>query len=146
MYPSRIPNSAVIPFCSQNPTHSTDSNLNVLCRIPGHRLALVLPLITPTKEYVLHLDNKPIRCEAGINKHTRERPRPSPDSEGASIYFTLSAVTSCMSHIVTRSTLDCCSFHYWSVPKFFPQVDLDPFLLRKLPFCALLDALGVILL
>ena len=49
-------------------------------------------------------------------------------------YFTLSAVASCLSHIATRSTLDCCSVRSWSVPYFFPQVDLDPFLLRKLPF------------
>ena len=48
--------------------------------------------------------------------------------------------------IVTRSTLDCCSFHSWSVLNFFIQVDLDPFLLQKLPLCALLSAIGVILL
>ena len=44
------------------------------------------------------------------------------------------------------SMLDCCSFRSWSIPNFFPQVDMDPFLLRKLPFGALLNTLGVILL
>ena len=43
------------PFCLRNPTHSTDFNSNVLCRIPDHRLALVLPLIIPTTGYIFHL-------------------------------------------------------------------------------------------
>ena len=134
------------PFIPRNPTHYADSNSNVLCRIPGHRLAIVPPLIIPTTDYTLHLEHEPLRCGAGIKKHTRDIPRPSPESKGASIDFTLSAATSCLSRIVTRSTLNFCSFHSWSIPKFFPQVDLDLFLLQKLPFCALLKALGVILL
>ena len=68
------------PFCPQNPTHSTDSNSNVLCRIPGHRLTLVLPLILPTTDYVLYIEHEPLRCGAWINKHTQDRPHPSPDS------------------------------------------------------------------
>ena len=98
------------------------------------------------KRVQIHLEHEPLRCGDGINKNNRDRPRPSPDREGASIDFTFSAAASCMSLIVTRSTLDCCSFHSWSVPNFFPQVDLDPFLPKKLPFYALLNALGVILL
>ena len=143
-------NPSYHPFCPRHPTHSAGYNFNVLCRIPGHRLALILSLIIPTTDYVLYLEHEPLRCGSGINKHTQDRPRPSPDREGDSICFTLSAVAYCLSRIVTRSTLDqcsfCCYFHYWSVLKFLPQVDLDPFLLQKLPFCALLDMLGVILL
>ena len=47
---------------------------------------------------------------------------------------------------IPGTDLTCCSFHSWSVPNFFPQVDLNPFLLQKMPFCTLLNALGVILL
>ena len=98
------------PFFPQNPTHSADSNSNVLCRIPGHQLALVPPLIIPTTDYVLHVQREPLRCGSGIKKHTRDRPCPSADSEGASVDFTLSAAASCMSRFVNRSTLDYCSF------------------------------------
>ena len=145
--PPRAPQTPLwSPFCPRNPTHSADSNSNVLCRIPSHRLMLVLPLIISTADYVLHLEYKPLLCGDGINKNTQDRPRQSPDREGASIDFTLSAASSCMLRIVTSSTLECCSFHYWSVPNFSPQVNLYPFLLQTFPFCALLNALGVILL
>ena len=144
--PCAPPNPSWSQFCLRNPTQSADSNSNVLCRIPGQQLALVPPLITPTTDYVLHLQYEPLRCGAGINRHTQDRPCPYPDSKGDSIDFTLSAAASCLSLIITRSTLDCCYFHYCSVYNFFPQVDLDLFLLRKLPFCALLNALGVTLL
>ena len=144
--PRAPPPSTLFPFCPRHPTHSADYNLNILCRIPGRGLTLIPPLIIPTTDYVLHLEHELIRCGAGINKHTRDRPRPPPDSKGASIDFTLSAAASFLSRIITNSTINCCSFHSWSVPNFFPQLDLDPFLLQKLPFCDLLNALGVILL
>ena len=121
--PPRAPLPPLLfPLFPRHPTPSADYNPNVLCRIPGHRLALIPSLIIPTTDYVLHLEHEPLSCGAGINKHTQDIPLTSPDSEGASIYFTLSAVASCLSRIVTRSTLDrcsfCCSFHSWSVPKF----------------------------
>ena len=137
-------------LCPRHPTHSLDYNSNVLFRIPGHRLALILSLIIPTTDYVIQLEHEPLRCGAGINKHIQVIPRSSPDIKGASIYFTLSAVASFLLRIITRSTHDrfsfCCSFHSWSVPKISPQVYLDLFLLQKLPFCALINALGVILM
>ena len=144
--PCAPPPPPLLPLFPRHPTPSADYNLNVLCRIPGHRLALIPSLIITTTNYVLYLEHEPLRRGAGINKHIRDRPCPSPDSEGASIYFILSAVASCLLIIVTSSTIDCCSFHSWSVPNFFLQVDLDPFLIRILPCCTLLNALGVILL
>ena len=148
--PRPPPPPPLFPFCLRHPTHSADYNSNVLCRIPGHRLALIPSLIIPTTDYVLHIEHQPLQCGAGINKHTQDRPRPSPDRKGDSIYFILSTVASYLSRIVNRSRLNrCsffCSFHSWSVPKCLPQVDLDPFLLQKMPLYALLNALGVILL
>ena len=104
--PHAPPPPPLFPFYSRHPTHSAYYNSNVFCRIHGHQLALIPTLIIPTTYYVLHLENKPLRCGAGINKHTRDRPRPSPDSKGASIYFTLSTAASCLLRIATRSTLN----------------------------------------
>ena len=68
--PSSTPPPPLFLFCPRHPTHYADYHSDVLCRIPGHRLALIPSLIIPTTEYVLHLEHKPLRCEDGINKHT----------------------------------------------------------------------------
>ena len=72
--PCAPPPPPLFLFCPRHPTHSADYNSNVFCRIPGHQLALIPPLIIPTTDYVLHLEHKPLQCGAGINKHTRDRP------------------------------------------------------------------------
>ena len=45
--PHALPPPPLFLFCPQHPTHSADYNSNVLCRIPGHRLALIPSLIIP---------------------------------------------------------------------------------------------------
>ena len=82
--PHSTPPPPLFSFCPQHSTHSADSNSNILCRISGHRLALIPSLIMPTTDYVLRLEHEKLRCGDGMHKHTWDRPRLSPDREGAS--------------------------------------------------------------
>ena len=68
--PRPTPPPPLFSFCPRHPTHSEDYNSNILCRIPGHRLALIPSLIIPTTDYVLRLEHEKLRCGDGIHKHT----------------------------------------------------------------------------
>ena len=63
--PRPPPPPPLLPFCPRHPTHSADYNTNILYRIISHQLALILSLITPTTDYVLHLEHEPLRCANG---------------------------------------------------------------------------------